>query len=50
MGYYSDVAVAIYGEENDDNVYEEYGLNVENHLGISREVYTDLPKKQEKVA
>ena len=37
------------GEENDDNVYEEYGHDVESHLGISREVYTDLPKKQEKV-
>ena len=38
------------GEDTDDNVHEQTGPNVEWHLGISREVYTDLPKKQEKVA
>ena len=35
------------GEESDDNVHEQTGPNVEYHLGISREVYTDLPKKRE---
>ena len=35
------------GEETDDNVHEQTGPNVEWHLGISREVYTDLPKRQE---
>jgi len=35
------------GEEIEDVVHEDTGPNVEWHLGVSREVYTDLPKKRE---
>ncbi len=38
------------GEENDDNVAEYEGCDVQWHLGINRTVDTDLPEKQEKVA
>ena len=35
------------GEETDDNVHNYGGPDPEWHLGIRREVYTDLPEKQE---
>ena len=38
------------GEENDDNVAEYEGCDVQWHLGINRTVDTDLPLKQEKAA
>jgi len=37
------------GEENDDNEHDYSGPDVEWHLGISREVYTDLPQKDKEL-